>query len=50
MLRKGPYTVIAPQPGNAAINVVGDTYLATAFWQCVSRIGRWSYGARHGII
>lgn len=50
MLRKGPDTVIAPQPGNATINVVGNTYLATAFWQCVSRIGRWSYGARHGII
>ena len=50
MLRKGPYTVITPQPGSAAINVVGDTYLSTASWQCVSRIGRWSYGARHGII
>jgi hypothetical protein len=29
MLLKGPDTVIAPQPGNAAINVVGNTYLAT---------------------
>ena len=32
MLRKGPDTVIAPQPVNAAINVVGNTYLTTAFW------------------
>jgi hypothetical protein len=32
MLRKGPDTVIAPQPGNAAIDVVGNTSLATVFW------------------
>ena len=32
MLRKGSDTVIAPQPSKADINVVGNTYLATAFW------------------